>query len=674
GNGQLNFTRLSATDFGGLGLDAALQLAGTFATPRFSGSGRLGVSTNDAPALAALFELGKVPAAWRDYFALSLPGEVIFDLGAVDDAGAQMLTLAGTLGAANLNVRAEMAEGIGQALGGQLRLNGSLEARDSAALTQQLGFGDADLFNGDGSMLLAFNLQGSPSNSLTSQITASVGAESLSFSGTLLAANGELQGTGTLQGASLDAGGLAQVIGLKGLSLPVDSVSAALDFDGARTARLSEITGQTGMAGFSGELALSRSGVTAVVAGDMALDSVDIAGLAGSVMGASALIPGAGVWPEGPIAVGDAARQTRGSVAVTVPVVTAGGATRLTDAHFDLSWDETKLRLARFGASIGAGTVSGDISVCCAGPLSDKTVNSRLTLAGVKLDDVMPASIGEALDGTLDGGVSVEGTGASLARVLTVLSGEGNFTIHDLVVRQLDPKVFATVAQLQDVLHTDADALGAIVGLALGQGDFTAPTANGAFTIAGGVGRLTNLIVSGNGAQLRGDLNVTLETLGLDGNFVLSPAGFTDPNGLVTADTALIGNHIAGTLPAPQTRLELDTFVSAVQVHANEIEVDRLQVLQAEDAARQRAAAQERNRLIAAQRKAAADAAARAAAEEAARKAAEEEVLRQQQPPQPAPANGTGDPVVQAPLDLGLPPSSFSQPGAVPGMQPFFSR
>jgi len=223
-------------------------------------------------------------------------------------------------------------------------------------------------------------------------------------------------------------------------------------------------------------------------------------------------------------------------------------------------------------------------------------------------------------------------------------------------------------------LHTDADALGAIVGLALGQGDFTAPTANGAFTIAGGVGRLTNLIVSGNGAQLRGDLNVTLETLGLDGNFVLSPAGFTDPNGLVTADTALIGNHIAGTLPAPQTRLELDTFVSAVQVHANEIEGDRLQALQAEDAARQRAAAEERNRLIAAQRKAAAEAAAKAAAEEAARKAAEEEALRQQQPPPSAPANGTGDPVLQAPLDLGLPPSSFNQPGVAPGMRPFFSR
>jgi septal ring factor EnvC (AmiA/AmiB activator) len=91
-------------------------------------------------------------------------------------------------------------------------------------------------------------------------------------------------------------------------------------------------------------------------------------------------------------------------------------------------------------------------------------------------------------------------------------------------------------------------------------------------------------------------------------------------------------------------------------MRANEIEVDRLQALQAEDAARQRAAAEERNRLIAAQRQAAAEAAAKAAAEVAAREAAEAEALRLQQ--QQTPPNPQSDPVLQGPLDLSLPPSS----------------
>ncbi|MDB5585402.1 MAG: AsmA family protein [Devosia sp.] len=655
GNSGLSFTRLSAVDFGGVGLDAALQLAGTFAEPKFSGSGRVKADKGDAPALAALYDLGAVPAAWRDFVGLSLPGEVIFDLDAVEENGGQTLTLGGTLGTAAINATAQMAGGVGQALSGQLRLNGSLESNDPAALTRQLGFGDAELFGDDGSMLVALNFSGSPSNSLTSQITASVGAQSLSYSGTLLVSNGELQGTGTLHGTALNGGGVAQLVGIDGLSLPITEVNAALDFDGIRATRLTEIVGKSGASGFSGDLSQSRTGDASVIAGTMSVDSVDIAGLAGSVMGASALVPGGGVWPDGPINTGHAPRQTRGSVAVTVPKVMVG-TTTVTGTKFDLSWDETKLRLGRLSAAIGAGTVSGDLVVCCAGPLPDKSVTGRLTLAGVNLDDVVSPAVAEAVGGTLDGGVSIEGTGASIASILGVLSGEGNFTLHDLTVRQLDPKVFPTVAGLNDVLETDGDALAALIGLSLGQGQFTAPTANGAFTIAGGVARMTNLLVEGNGAKLGGDLNVRLDTLGLDGNFVMSPSGFTDPNDLVTADTALIGNRVSGTLAAPVTSLNLDNFVAAVQMRANEIEVDRLQALQAADAERQRAAAEERNKLIAAQRKAAAEAAAKAAAEVAAREAAEAEALRFQQ--QQTPPNPQSDPILQGPLDLGLPPAS----------------
>lgn len=644
----LNVTRLSAASFGGLGLDAALRLAGTFGAPRFSGSGVLRAAKGDAPALAALYDLGKVPVAWRDFAALSMPSEVIFDLTALDEQGAQTLTLGGTLGAAKLNLTTQLAGGIGRALDGQVRVNGALEARDTAALTRQLGLGHAELFSGTGPMLLALNLQGSPSNSMQSQVTASVGEQSLSFAGTLLASNGEVQGTGTLTGSNLHGGGLAQLVGVEGLSLPLDDATAALDFEGTRVARLTSIKGQAAGSGFSGELSLSRTAATGVVAGTMTIDKLDIDGLAGGVLSAPALLPGSGVWPEGPIATGSTPRQTRGSVAVSVPAVTVGGITKLTDAHFDLNWDETRLRFARFAAGLGDGTVSGDIAVCCAGPLTDRTVTGRLTLAGVGLDALMPAAVGQALGGTLDGGVRIEGTGPSIAEIVSRLSGEGNFTAHDLSVRQLDPQVFPTVAELDNVLETDGDALSTLIGLSLGQGDFTAPTATGAFTIAGGVGRLNNLIIAGAGAKLSGGLNVNLSTLGLDGNFVLSPTEFADPNNLVTADTALIGNRISGTLLAPQTRLDLDTFVAAIQVRANEIEVDRLQVLQAEDAARQKAAAAERNRLIAAQRKAAAEAAAKAAAQA--------EALRLQQ--EQTPPNTQSDPVLEGPLNLGLPPAS----------------
>ncbi|WP_375451898.1 AsmA family protein [uncultured Devosia sp.] len=668
----LQFTRLAAGEFGGIGLDAALQLAGTLAEPRFSGSGRLKVARGTAPALRALYDLGEVPADWRDFVGLSLPGDVGFTLSARDAAGAQTLTLDGTMGAAKLDIRAQMAGGIGQALSGQLELNGTLEADDPAALTRQLALGEGTLFAADGPMMVAIAMQGSPSNSLASQITASVGGGSLSYAGTLLAANGEVQGTGTLSGTDIEGGGVAHLVGVEGLGLPISTLSAALDFEGGRMVKLSAIDGQSGAAAFSGALSLLRTGAVAAVTGAIDLGSIDVSGLAGGVMGSVALLPGGEVWPDGPIAVGDTPRQTRGTVQVTVPVVTAGGTARLRNARFEFNWDDTRVRLSKFTAAAGAGSVSGDVAVCCAGALPDKTVSGHLSLAGVALDDLAPPAVAEAMSGVVDGGISIEGTGASIASILAVLSGEGNFTVRGLDVRQLDPQVFPTVAQLDDVLNTPADDLGVLIGMALGRGHFTAPSATGAFTVAGGVARLTNLIVAGSGAQLAGDLNLNLETLGLDGSFVLSPAGFTDPNDLVTADTALIGNRISGTVVAPETRLDLDTFVAAVQVRANEIEVDRLQALQAEDAERQRAAAQERNRLIEAQRQAAA-AAVKAAAEEAARLAAEEAARPQQvSPTQPAPVVAP-QPALPGTLNLTLPPRTANPDTRLPLNQPFLA-
>jgi hypothetical protein len=341
-----------------------------------------------------------------------------------------------------------------------------------------------------------------------------------------------------------------------------------------------------------------------------------------------------------------------------------------------LNWDETRTRLARFEAVADLGTLSLDIAVCCAGPLADKTVSGRVGLAATPIDLVASPAIADMLDGVLDGGVQFEGTGASLAEVMAVLSGEGNFTLTGFSIDQMSPEIYRTVAGLEDVLTMEPDAMSAIMALALGQGAFTAPTATGAFSIAGGVVRLANLIVDGTGARLAGDLNLALADLGLNGNFVMTPRDFADTSGLVAADTSRVITRVAGTLPEPDVTLDLEEMVAAVLVRANELEVDRLEILRAEDAERQRAAAEERNRLIAEQRRRAAEEAARLAEEEAARLAAEEEAQRlqqQQQAPQttsPSIMTLPNQPA-QGPLDLGLPRPQINQPVGPGVNQPF---
>jgi hypothetical protein len=207
----------------------------------------------------------------------------------------------------------------------------------------------------------------------------------------------------------------------------------------------------------------------------------------------------------------------------------------------------------------------------------------------------------------------------------------------------------------------------AIMGLALEQGRFSAPAATGAFTIAGGVLRLANLLVEGDGAGLAGSLNLGLDTLELGGSFVMTPRGFDADGGLVGPDISRIVARLGGSLLAPEVTLDLEEMIASVMVRANEIEVDRLEALRAEDAERQRAAAEERNRLIEAQRQRAAEEAARREAEEAARRAAEEEARRLEEQQLPA-----QDPTpMLPPLDLGLPPPA-NPPAGIGINQPQF--
>lgn len=643
---SIAFTRLSAADWGGVGFDAALNVGGSLATPLIDGSGRLSVANADAGALQALYGLAEVPQAWRDVLARQAPADLLVDIAKPDETGAQVITFDGALAGAQLDLRAELADGIGGLTIESIRLTGTLESDDAAALTEQLALGDGSLFTGDG-LMANVGLLGSLAEGMDARINLSSGDERLGYSGRLTAAGWAISGDGTLDLSLADAGGLAQILGANGLSLPMVEASAQLHFESGRLARLTEIAGTSAGTGFSGDLSLSSTAAASAIAGTVMVDEMSFEGLGATLFGRASLVDGAGVWPEGPISIGAQSRSTRGSVNVSAPMVSAGGEARLGETSFELTWDDTRLRLAKFTAAIGEGEVTADLTLCCAGPLAEKTVSGRVSVAGAQIDGIATPAVADMIDGLIDGGVQFEATGASIAEALGTLSGEGNFSIADLAVDGLAPGVYATVAGLEDVLDMDADTLSSIIGVSLGQGAFTAPETTGTFTIAGGVGRLSNLIIEGDGARLAGSVNLTAPTLGLDGSFALTPRGLTDETGLVSEDTARLINRITGTLLTPVATLDVDEMVAAIQVRANEIEVDRLEALRAEDAERQRQAAEERNRLIEEQRQRAAAEAARLAAEEAARLAAEEaarqeelqrQLLLQQQQQQTSPS------------------------------------
>ncbi|MDB5473311.1 MAG: AsmA family protein, partial [Devosia sp.] len=587
--------------------------------------------------------------------------------------GGQVITWDGALGAGEVSLRAELGSGIAAIPEGQLRLTASLDADDAAALSQQIGLGDSQVFQGAG-MLVSVGLRGIPVESLGGSINASSDDEHIGFAAEALRMiDGEIHGNGRLTLDLADAGALARIAGAYGLSLPQARGSADLYFEGDRLARLVAIAGVSGSTGFSGDLSLSRTASMASIAGAILVDAASLEGLAATMLGPHALAPGAAMWPNGTILIGDQPRQTRGTVSVRSPAVTIAGEPRLGAASFELSWDDTRLRLNRFEAALGEGMVSLDVSVCCAGPLVEKTIEGRLGVVNTAIEALAPRGITSGLSGDLQAGVQFEGTGASLAEAVDGLAGEGSFTITDFAVTGLAPSVFPAVAGLGDVLNTNADALDALISRALGQGNFSAPSAAGAFSIAGGVARLTNFIVEGAGGRLAGNIDLALPVLGLDGSFVLTPLGFDNAEGLVRSDTARIVTRVAGSLVQPEVTLDLAEMVAAVQVRANELEVDRLEALRAEDAERQRAAAQERNRLIEAQRQRAAAEAERLAAEEAERLAAEE-AARQDAEAQRLEEERLARELQERPRASPTPPQLIQSPPLNLGFQPLVNR
>jgi hypothetical protein len=652
----IRFSQLVARDWGGLAINSTLRLSGTLAEPHVTGSGQLSNASAEAPGLLAIYEMAGVPFGWQQALEGVWPADLQFILSDAEQGTGQVLTLGGDLSAAALDLRAEMSGGLAGLSRDDMRLVVSLEAQDGAAALAQFGLVSGPLFAGDDTMVASLFVEGNGSEGFDGRLALSHGEQSISyFGGLALSASGEVSGEGTVDMVLDEASGLAGLAGARGASLPGIEASAGITFAGLRTLSLDNIAGIAGEAGFDGSVSMQRLGQLPSFDGQFSVDSFDATGMVAALFGAEALIgSGDGVWPEGPLAANAIPRPSRGDIEVTATSVTSNGRPLLGKTGFTYSWSPDSVSIRGLSAEMGGGTLGLSLEQCCAGSLAERRISGRVTLADIDLDAIAPQAIGRGLDGRLHGGLQFDGTGASLADAVRGLTGEGNFAVSDFAVTGLSPTVFPSIAGIEDVLNTEADTLETLIGLALSQGDFAADEARGAFTLAGGTVRLANFIVEGVGGRLAGSLNLRLERLGLDGSFVMTPRDYVDPSGLVEADNARIIVRVGGTLLTPEIVLDLTEMVAAIQVRANELEVERLETLRLEDEARQRAAAQERNRLIEEQRRRAAEEAARLAAEEEARRL-EEERLLEEQDSEAVPEEEAGD-AVDGPLNLGFQP------------------
>ena len=641
--GVLELSKLQAGDLGGATIDAKLTAFGTLAKPELSGNGSVKIS-DGAPIVASLLGNIGTPPAIAEFLHRSLPATLDIQLDPPSGDGGQSLNATGRLGTADTKIVAQLGGGIANALAAPIATTIELTSESPALMNAQLGLGDTSILDDRTPLHLTATVEGTPSNSYEVHARLEGGADHIAFDGNVVPGDfTRISGDGGIELALSDPAVLAEIAGANGVYVPAVEGKAHVRFTGLDSVALTEIDA----AGATGELAMTRRDGTGTFGGALKVASLDALGLLPILAGPSGTVAGTGLWPEGPIDIGNAPRTSEGRVDVEVAELTAGGRAFLSDAKFGLDWDAQSISLRDLSGTSEGGTLTLDAKVCCSNPaLPAKQISGRLTLNDVPLDVVAPGAIAAGLDGKLTASAAFDGTGETMAAAVRAMTGTGSYTISDFSAERFDPQAFNSLGALTDIVDMTPEALTLAANEQLAKGPFASNMFTGSFTIAGGTLRSPNLAIAGSGARIFGGGNLQLADLTLDARYAMSPTVLADPQSLVDPTTAEVAAVVTGPVWAPVASYDVTSLVDGMKIKASEIELARLEQLRVEDEARQKAAAEDRARVAAEQ--AAADAAKKAAEEEAARKAAEEAAAKKA-----AEAAAKPKPPA-APVDLGL--------------------
>ncbi len=645
--GVLELSKLHADDLGGAMIDAKLTAFGTLMKPELSGNGSTRIS-DGAPIVTAVLGSIHTPPAIAEFLHRSLPATLDVQLDPPTGEGGQTLNATGRLGTADTKIVAQLGGGIANALVAPLAATLELNSESPALMTAQLGLGSTPILDDRTPLHLAATIEGTPANSYEIHARLEGGADRIAFDGNVVPGDfTRIGGNGSVEMVLSDPGILAEIAGAEGIYVPALSGRAQLRFDGLDSITLADIE----TADATGALALTRRDGIAAITGSLKLASLDAIALLPMLAGPSGTVAGEGLWPEGPIDIGDGPRASTGRIDVAVAEVTAGGQKLLADATFGLDWDAQSIGLRELSGEAEGGTLTLDAKVCCSNPaLPAKQLTGRLALDGVPLDVVAPGAIAAGLDGKLTATAAFDGTGETMAAAVRAMTGTGSYTISDFSAQNFDPQAFNSLGALTGIIDMTPEALTAAVNEELAKGPFASNMFTGSFTVAGGTLRSPNLAIAGSGARIFGSGNLQLADLTLDARYAMSPTVIADPASMVDPTTAEVTAVVTGPLWAPVASYDVASLVDGMKIKASEIELARLEQLRLEDEARQRELAAERARVAAeqaaaaeARRKAEQEAAEKAAAEAESRRLAEEAARAAAQPP-----------ATPAPIDLGL--------------------
>ncbi|GGE42497.1 membrane protein [Agaricicola taiwanensis] len=639
---DLTVRRFALDDVGGAKVDVSGDLEIRSGAVSGMLSGR--ISARELDGIAALLRKSPLPDAVAEGFAdraavlAPMDAEVVFGADP-EKAGGVLLRAKGTAGGSVVDAQLKLDAPAADAT---IEARASVNAAEANRLLQQLGFPVVSLESG-GPGRLVLGARGLLAKAVATRLEVDMLETDLDAHGDLAFAGGELKGVLQTSLASADISRLMSRFGrlppVTLDSLPI-ALEARLDLSKDRMA-FSDIEGMVDGRAVAGRLAFAGGGWR-TVSGALQLARLDLSEAMAMGLGPLAFDGPAreAPWPSGPVAPGPFDGFT-GQIGLSLEEVGLPMVPSLRAAKATLVLAPREARFDQVSGEIAGGRLEAALGLS----LLDEGMTLKTTINVTNAD--LSAVLWQGADGKAavvgQGNLSmdVQGSGPTIAEAVGGLSGGGSLTLRDVTIAGLDPTAFSRIrTAAEQGLDLAPASIAKAFSAEAAKDDLTITEATGAFSVAGGTVRLSNMAVDAPAATISALATLDLARLHLQSTIGVGPQTMDE---IEPSALPRVSLNFTGRLTEPRREVDVTGLSSFLTGEAIEREVKRIHEL--EDAAHERARLRREMDARDQQRRAEEE------RRRAAARRAEQERMARQAPALPPPLEIGPPPGARAPVD-----------------------
>ncbi len=471
----------------------------------------------------------------------------------------------------------------------RLLLELELERDNGGELLRQFGVDSVPLA-GVGAGSFKLKAQGTANDELDFRARANVAGGTALFVGQAQAPQDmPISYTGDLVAQAKDITTLMLLAGrMPPLMAGAQDVDLAAHIEGVGDAfRISDIAGRLASSQIAGNLSVELrkrlKTVPARVSGELSLSRLDLQSVAMLMLGADSWRPMVGEPEEGlwssrafgaPIATGLDA-----DIDIVSDHFSFGEGIVASSAKSRVRLRDNELGLTVESAELGGGALQGFMEIRRAGGQAE--LSGNLNLDGADVASFAPRKSGRVIaTGTFDLAAEFAGAGRSVSGVVSSLSGGGAIDVRAGQIRGVNPDAFELVMRAADSgLELSDEAIRKAFASHLDAGVIDFQRADGTFSIAGGVVRMSGVNVEARSAALLASARIKLSDLTLDAEMDVK----VQPNEeAVTGAEPQITLLFQGAVSSPERTIDISPFTAFLTLRAFEKEVSRVEKMQSE--------------------------------------------------------------------------------------------